>query len=280
MDHHQDEGCHTTSANIRNIAFENQKATVGSTCTLVTEVLMQDQRISTTGVDAEVGIALLGVILLDTMNMNPDSGKGTKRDEDAINFLMNNSDWSQLGNKAKNLIMVYRENDLMLPDRLKLFEFLQNSKFDRTFWLEMSARDAFRLDYKRFEPSQYGKSFGLSSALLSANDVMSKEGFYSDSIQYINEMKIDFLGILCMVVVDDKPQREIILIGKKEKIHDLSDYLVKDKSTAFLDISLTQDDTYNGDRCTEDVVVKRFHQGNPKGSRKQVAPIILSFYSK
>ena len=292
IDHHQDEGFHTatTTATAREIAFENQKATVGSTCTLITERLMklhahklQCEEERNFIIDAGLGLSLLGVILLDTMNMNPNAAKGTQRDETAINFLIHNTDWSALGSEAKNVILVDNGKGL-LPDRVALFDFLQNSKFDATFWQEMNARDALRIDYKRFEAisgSEDGTkhSFGLSSVLLDANNMISKLEFYNTATDYIKESKIDFLGIMCMIIVDNKPQRELLLIGKNDNLGDLTNHLLTDASTAFLDISLIEDGGENIESFVDGFTMKRFHQGNPKGSRKQVAPVILSFFS-
>ena len=342
IDHHQDEGCHTesTTTSTREIAFEDQQATVGSTCTLVTEHLIlmyqqqqqQQQQLASSisesiseeqrqllHIDAGLSLALLGVILLDTMNMNSDAGKGTERDEKAINFLIENTDWNALfalgKNEARDGILIENDNNnndnndndgeegLVLPvrvgvpvqvklqpDRVRLFEFLQNSKFDKTFWNDMNARDALRIDYKRFEPilslSPSGSEtkqqpFGLSSVLLDANDMLSKKDFHKTAIEYIQDMEIHFLGVLCMVIVDDKPERELILIGKREKLVDLTNHLLTDASTAFLDISLIEDDVWAimDDGSMDSFVVKRFRQGNPKGSRKQIAPVMLSFFS-
>lgn len=281
IDHHQDEGFHThieQSSEKREIAFENQKATAGSTCTLITERLMKNQ---TSKVDAALGIALLCVILLDTMNMNPEAGKGTDRDENAINYLMQNVDWYQIDEEVKGMLLFDKGDGCSQPDREKLFHYLQNSKFDRSFWKEMSARDALRIDYKRFEPSSSKTSFGLSSVLLASDAMLAKDNFYETAVRFIIDMKIDFLGVLCMVIVDDKPQRELILIGKnQEVINDLSKYLVMDESTKFLDISMMQGSQTDISTYSDETIINRSNQGNPKGSRKQVAPVILSYFEQ
>jgi exopolyphosphatase len=295
LDHHQDENCHIDSVIRREVAFENQKALVGSTCTLVTERLMMCQ--SQYGklainkqIEAGLGLSLLGVILLDTMNMSPDAAKGTERDEKAIDYLMENTDWDNLSSDTKDQILMNQDEHPSQtqaqrlrgwPDRVKLYEFLRDSKFDRTFWNEMNARDALRIDYKRFEGKGSNHPFGLSSVLLDADKMTTKELFYDSAISYMKEVDVDILGVMCMVIVNDKPQRELVLIGKKNgTINTLTNYLLTDNTAAFLDISLKEEHCLDvGGELEDGFVVKRLFQGNPKGSRKQIAPVMLSFYS-
>eukprot|EP00551_Chaetoceros_affinis_P006730 CAMPEP_0203675222 /NCGR_PEP_ID=MMETSP0090-20130426/19580_1 /ASSEMBLY_ACC=CAM_ASM_001088 /TAXON_ID=426623 /ORGANISM="Chaetoceros affinis, Strain CCMP159" /LENGTH=479 /DNA_ID=CAMNT_0050541347 /DNA_START=109 /DNA_END=1548 /DNA_ORIENTATION=- len=294
FDHHQDENFHLDSVKIREVAFSGQKALVGSTCTLIVERMMKTRQSSAKSntsdqynLDAGLGIALLGVILLDTMNMNPEASKGTERDESAIDYLMNNSDWEMLRIETKEQIRSNRNNELMVPDRAKLYEYIRDSKFDRTFWKEMSARDAMRIDYKRFEPtssSSDGKSndaFGLSSVLLDLDDMLVKKDFLSTAVKFMNEFEVGTLGIMCMVIVDDRPQRELLLIGDaSSEVESLATYLTSDNAAEFLDISLVEDFTETAQQDAVDgYTIKRFQQGNPKGSRKQLAPLILSFFS-
>ena len=67
VDHHEDEKSHEqVTDNKRLIAFENGAATVASTCTLVTERLFNS---TISIIDGSLGLALLGVILLDSVNI-------------------------------------------------------------------------------------------------------------------------------------------------------------------------------------------------------------------
>ncbi len=281
-DHHLDEGFHLDSCQTREVAFENKKATVGSTCTIVTEKIINAYSEDKEGtLDGGLGLALLGVILLDTMNMNPDAAKGTPRDGDAIQFLLDNSDWDTLDSENMNNIILTDNTDGPLkPDRVKLYEYLRDSKFDRTFWQEMSARDALRIDYKRFEPnSSPGGSFGLSSVLLDSSMVLSKPNFYRSAIDYMKEVGVDVLGVLCMVIVDDTPQREMIMIGKPDTMESLTKFLQNDTSAANLEVTVAAEDNEEGNYM-DGFVMRRFNQGNPKGSRKQIAPVLMDFFSK
>ena len=283
LDHHQDEGGHESSvtADKREVAFQNQVALVGSTCTLVTERLIKAD--ATRKVDAGLGLTLLGVILLDTMNMNQEAGKGTRRDQEAIDFLIRQTEWDALDIDEGTKSRIYGDEggsnmiENRPPSRSHFYEYLSDSKFDRSFWLSMSPRDALRIDYKRFEPpTGASHAFGLASVLLDMEDLLSKDGFHDDAIAYMKEANVDLLGVLTMVIVDDKPQRELLLVGGSDRVGKMMEYLLNDDSAAFLDISKV-DDVVAIDAGDEDTIIVKLKQGNPKGSRKQVAPVMLSF---
>lgn len=75
VDHHQDEGRYleTCSGAARTIAFADDKALVASACTLVAERL---KKVWTPLYPSSLGLLLLGVILLDSVNLSP--GKSGK----------------------------------------------------------------------------------------------------------------------------------------------------------------------------------------------------------
>ena len=97
LDHHVGEGYHADAvpegSGARNVAFRGRDALVGSACTLVAERMLQA---GTATLDPSASLVLLGVILLDTMDMSPEAGKGTDRDLAAINALLDRTDWSML----------------------------------------------------------------------------------------------------------------------------------------------------------------------------------------
>ena len=83
---------------------------------------------STSLLDDTISTLLMGVIALDTQNMSPEAGKGTKRDENALKYLQNIS--------SQNIDT--------------LFTSLRDAKSDPSFWLSLSAEDCLRLDFKAF----------------------------------------------------------------------------------------------------------------------------------
>jgi exopolyphosphatase len=285
LDHHQDEGAHDNVIDdVRKVAFKGTSALVGSTCTLVTERLMETKvglNKETDKLDAGLGIMLLGVILLDTMNMNKEAAKGTPRDGRAIDFLLQRTDWCALQLDDVIKLKIFADGDdsnfcSQAPSRSKLYEYLRDSKFDKSFWESMSPRDALRIDYKRFEPPTEGcDGFGLSSVLLSMEKLIAKDNFFQEAEKYMFEANVDLLGVLTMVIVDDIPQRELLLIGNTNKVEDMTEYLLKDTAAAHLKI-------VRGNMIEsllgKNLSVSYLKQGNPKGSRKQVAPLMMAFY--
>uniref|UniRef100_A0A7S3PY90 DHHA2 domain-containing protein n=1 Tax=Chaetoceros debilis TaxID=122233 RepID=A0A7S3PY90_9STRA len=285
LDHHKDEGSHNSvQGENREIAFDDQFALVGSTCTLVVEKIMkQKQSMDNFKLDAGLGLVLLGVILLDTMNMCPNAAKGTQRDEEAIQFIIHESEWSTFvvnSNMQSNLFESDDDDESQrkVPIRSRLYEYLRDSKFDRFFWESMEITDALRIDYKRFEPSSEAKdAFGLSSILLDTETLVAKPYFKTKGLEYMRKVNINLLGALNMVIVDDKPQREIVLLGASDDVNKMAHFLVNDDSTSFLEISNTG---YIESSPSDEFVAVTLKQGNPKGSRKQIAPAMMSFFQK
>eukprot|EP00557_Chaetoceros_sp_GSL56_P000115 CAMPEP_0176499302 /NCGR_PEP_ID=MMETSP0200_2-20121128/12853_1 /TAXON_ID=947934 /ORGANISM="Chaetoceros sp., Strain GSL56" /LENGTH=540 /DNA_ID=CAMNT_0017897709 /DNA_START=366 /DNA_END=1988 /DNA_ORIENTATION=+ len=315
LDHHQDEGAHDlVRGEKRNIAFENQCALVGSTCTLVTERFMNtrydidDSTSAEKQVDGGLALVLLGVILLDTVNMSPEAAKGTARDEAAIEFLTTKTDWNAwINGRTKEWKEKYNflydtngqedgsSSSRLLPNRKHLYEYVQNCKFDPNFWTSMSPKDALRMDYKRFEPT-FGSmepnkpspslAFGLSSVLLDMSSLLSKPNFFKEAMEYMEQVNVTLLGVLTMTIDnDDTPKREMLLMGDKKRVHELTDYLLYNDAAAALDISKANDDGDGDDEngtptidFAHDGTMAAVHlkQGNPKGSRKQVAPVMLA----
>jgi len=370
IDHHNDEGFHTTTTTTttgtttgsvpssvptpkREIAFLDRAALVGSTCTLVTERLknfyephVHDDGLfvenemtpdhTTRMVDPSIGLALLGVILLDTVNMCEEADKGTPRDEDAIRFLIECTDWNRLfgddttcpvasvtassnsaESESSSLESVRKSifgigvdsggrsndgNNDIVPDRAMLYNHLRDSRSDKSFWREMSARDALRIDYKRFETSKLTKgdgsinsttngAFGLSSVLLPVSSIVAKHDFGNTAVRYMKETDVDLLGLLSFVMVSndmgdgsevlpsESPRREMLLIGRKEVVAEMVSYLLTDPSASFLEIAVEEEEARLLMSLDDGWDYKWLAQRNPKGSRKQVAPIIGDFFT-
>ena len=301
VDHHEDERCHTDTVPVgsgaRNIAFRGRDALVGSTCTLVAERVFKVADSIASGGDEDVAkldpsasLALLGVILLDTMDMSPEAGKGTDRDLAAINALLDRTDWSQLNTESieESTRSVFKVDDggsgAVRPCRAALHDLLRSSKFDETFWQDMSVYDCLRIDYKRFEPTSpcadspsVPVPFGMSSVLLPLSKFLSKESCIASLTRYMEEADVPLLGILTMTIVDDAPHREMLLAGRLDLVDAAAEYLTQSDDAAFLEVEEVDCPLDEVEGCS--IRIRRFRQGNPKGSRKQVAPCLLRFAS-
>ena len=143
VDHHKDESHHeqvVADSGKRIIAFENGHATVASTCTLVAERLFQSMTDdSSIKIDGALGLSLLGVILLDSINMKPEAKKGTPRDEEAIQQLLQRTDWSSCADTVPSLMdqatidKIFPDGRTNMPDRNALFDALIGAKSDPSF---------------------------------------------------------------------------------------------------------------------------------------------------
>lgn len=286
LDHHEDECSHdhvTVDSGNRVIAFDKGLATVASTCTLVAERLLRALG-PTASIDQSLGLVLLGVILLDSVNMLPEAGKGTPRDETAIQALLNRTAWSTyakrsptlVGDDALNKIFPYGRDKI--PDRTALFDALSGAKFDPMFWQEMSASDCLRIDYKRFpvEGESLVQAIGMSTVLLDMKSVLAKQNFHSTMADFVSAEDIDIFGVMTMHVNDGGTWiRELLLTGRDTSLVDsFAQYLLKHPDAAFLQIEEQM-------KCLKDkkesMYARVFSQGNVKGSRKQVAPVFLNY---
>ena len=282
-DHHHDEGEHMLSCPVgpeRHVAFENDNFMVGSTVTLLVERI---QSLSLpTKIEGSLGLALLSVIVLDTMNMDPNVKRGTPRDKAAIDYLRLHTQWP---------------ND-EVPDTHYLFQWLQGCKFDPQFWKSLSVMDSLRLDYKRFqqaasssssssfESSEDGESerlaFGISAILLPLKDFVSKSNLYEQINDFIHVHHIQYLVVMNMIIQDDAPPRRELLVATSANSNQLAQrldqFLQKDDLTSMLQLQpmdlrefIRSPDINNG------VSIKAYAQGNTMASRKQVAPILMRF---
>ena len=265
LDHHVDERAHSTvNGEFRNIAFQESSALVASTCTLIAERYLHS---SQNTFPADLAFLLLGVILLDTVNMSYSAGKGTPRDQAVIDFLVHKTDWSlllQIGS-AKSLFTSHNK-----PNTTALYDFLNQSKFNVAFWKSLSAHDALRLDYKQFTAAS-GDVFGVSSVLLPLADFLEKPRMEDEVKAYMQDCKIPILVIMSMVIEDDTPRRSMLVCGPDEngRVDSMSDFLVGLNSLVLTEIDCVS---------TAALTMRLFTQGNTKASRKQVVPIMLEFY--
>lgn len=265
LDHHMDEEQHVNVVgDLRKIAFEGSTALVASTCTLLAERYLNT---SPTEIPADLAFSLLGVILLDSVNMSHSAAKGTLRDQSAIDILVEWTDWSVFSQQSR-VKKFFTDGK---PNTKALYDFLTQSKFDINFWMSLSTIDALRLDYKQFTASS-GDVFGAASVLLSLSDFLEKPNVEKDLLDYMTSCGIPILAILSMVINDEnKPKRGILICGPSgnRMVDSIAAYLQNSESLLLTEIE---------DRSTPSLKIRQFAQGNPKASRKQIVPIMMNFY--
>ena len=300
IDHHDDSICndhtHVKSDNIdilgfplRDVAYKDSKALVGSTCTLVVERFQKyykeinNKKSTLLLLDPVIGFMLLCTILVDTMNMDTQADKGTYRDNNAIHYLLNNVDWSMFMDILPSDCINKNDSSIIIQ-REALYNNIRNAKIDRAYWLQLSTNDCLRLDYKQFTSSS-SSSFGLSSILLPISNFQQKINYLNDMITFMNNKKISYLGVLSFTLFDNennnnKPKRELLIIGKKCIVYDIKRYLLS-HDVQLLQLQLVKEESlYVDDDDDDEYCCIVFNQLNIKASRKQVAPILLDYYNK
>jgi exopolyphosphatase len=311
LDHHWDEGYHTDTCQKRNIAYANHTALVASTCTLIVEEVQKYYYEATTAPQsfrsyettviypAPLALLLLGVILLDSVNMNPDAGKVTSRDIAAIHALVHHTDWGQnLSVEAQNILQLHpslssssssissNRSSRHQPNTTALFNALQNAKFAPTFWKALSVYDALRLDYKKFAPTTSNdlNGFGVSTVLIPLTSFTSKNEVFNSIHLFMNDMQIGLLGIMFAYTDSDdssRLNRELMLIGTSANlplVEQMVDFLLSDGTLRLFEKSEIATNPIL-ENTNVRLTIRSFQQMNTAASRKQVAPLLLKFFA-
>ena len=275
VDHHEDQRqyLNTCSGEARNIAFAKGQALVASACTLVAERLKRDW---TPPYPASVGLLLLGVILLDSVNLSSEVGKVTQRDIDAVADLLMQTDWDALPTESREALKMFSSSDV-LPDLSSLFNILQDAKYDYHFWNSLTVRDSLRLDYKEYYYHNETKVFGISTVLMPMDNFFSKKHLIRGTFDYMEEVGIDFLSI--MFAFEDRRgrlHRQLAICGvSTTPMNDIASFLLRnDHSEGSLDLK----EVRKKSNLSDDLQIRYFKQRNVGPSRKQIGPILLDFF--
>lgn len=257
LDHHADMEMHQECQGPhRNIAFNYEfcRPEVGSACTLIYEIFSQHQKDALQ--DSALSGVLMGVIALDTFSMDPTIAKGTPRDATALDDLAKISALS----------------------REILFEELKNAKLDVTFWRSLSASDCFRLDYKQYTDKKETEIFnyGVSSVLLSVNEILDKADVISSVQRYLDE-PMDMLIALSFV---DKPEprRDMVVFTKSSKLlKDLEEFLEGMDDSPFKVMESNKEVEEHA--LGVGIEILSLIVTDVKLSRKQLAPYLSKFFT-
>ena len=250
-DHHLDEGHHMASCQKRNIAFRDGAALVASTCTLVVE------RLST--VDAAMpypeplSTLLLGVILLDSVNLNPAAGKVTPRDRAAVNLLLEQTTW------AKGP-----------PETSNWFEQLQQAKFNPEFWKSLSVKNSLRLDYKEYAEGR----LGISSVLTPVEAFLEKPNVLKGIKEYMLQTKVEYLIVMLAHDTGKEGLMREIVVCSETSVESIVSFLVEREALA-----MVEQQCLDGLQDGELLKMRVFSERNTEVSRKVIAPILMDFFS-
>jgi exopolyphosphatase len=232
LDHHKDEGLFT-KASPRIIE------PVGSAATLVAEALLgQGESLLEKG----SAILLLGTILLDTVNLDPEAKRATGKDQEIAERLLK----------------------LSGADRKDLFDMLQKEKFNVS---SLDTSDLLRKDYKEWKMG--ASQVGVSSVLLPVADWLVKDKKLSASLAaYAKARKLDVL-IAMNAYTEPQFTRELVVFCPDAALRvKLLDFL------AGSELGLSKLAASINDEATA-----LYAQANQSYSRKKLQPLIDGFFT-
>ncbi len=215
-------------------------AKVGSTATLVGELVLQVGGV----IDASSARLLLSAILLDTVNLNVESGRCTDRDQEV----------------ASQLLAICGE------DQDSYYQRLNFAQHDLS---ALTSQELLGRDFKEWDfPA--GK-YGMSTVLRSLTDWQHLEADLVDTVaKFALKKELTFLIVMLASQSPDF-QREIIIFCQEIGLHE--------KLTAYLDTQQLDLSCISG---PEKVVGERgyvsfYSQGNVSISRKKLQPLVHSY---
>jgi hypothetical protein len=224
---------------------------------------------------ASLGVLLLGVILLDSVNLSEETGKVTDRDRDAVQFLLKDTDWQQLTERSRLALNITEDG----PDVTVFFDLLQHAKFDPDFWASLSVRKALRLDYKEFSYKKH-HTFGVSTVLLPLTEFLRKSDLTDSILLYMKEVDIEFLAVMSAFEDDGHFRRQLAICCANDNfpLRRMAKFLLESQSQ--LDLTLLDDDDPTITQGDTRLSILSFNQGNVKPSRKQIGPLLLEFFEE
>jgi len=232
LDHHQDENLYPE---VKYRVIEP----VGSASTLVAEHILRDLK---TKVDASIALLLAGTILLDTVNLDPNAGRLTKKDAVAVAELL------PIARKSQS----------------ELFDKLQYEKFNVA---NLSTSDILRKDYKGYVAGEI--RYGMSSVLLSLDAWKKKDSnLVAEFASYARSMNLTLL-IVMNAYTKPKFTRELALYSPDSAL--LKKVIA---ALAGTDLGLTPLAPPKGDDADHYVW---YAQANEAYSRKKLQPLVQNF---
>jgi exopolyphosphatase len=235
VDHHKDEGLYTPSEG-RTIE------PVGSAATLVAEKMIN---LNTEPPDPAIAELLLGTILLDTVNLDPQAQRVTPKDETVARRLF----------------------EITGADQNELFSKLQAEKFNTS---ALDTPDLLRKDYKEWQLGAV--KLGISSVLLPVKEWLNKDpDIVEEFFKYAQSRKLDIL-LAMNAYTDPEFKRELVVFSADDQL--------KKKTVSFLldsKIGLKKIDAGIVKGTEKNIAF--FCQGDLSKSRKKLQPLLNEYFN-
>ena len=238
IDNHMDE-THDVYGSVKKHIEE-----AGSCATLVAERFLEEMPRALEK-NPDLASLLLGVILLETVNLNPDAGRTTTKDRDVA---------ARLGEYA----------DI---DAKSLFPQLQSARFNPASGL--SAFDLLRRDYRQGVSGDVDVRAGASSIPESLVGFLRRPDAGEALEKFAAKRRLDALLLVCIFFDDELnvPRRQLGIYcrGDPDLRRDLAQRFETQETLALTRATSTESNT--------DV----FKQGNVRASRRVTLPMIMTF---
>ena len=261
LDHHQDANKYPSiPASKRIIAFDSaaNEATAASTCTLVAQQYLASPS-SDSVLDASISTLLLGVIAIDSHNGNPDMGRAYPPDLEAMKKLQPRSG---------------------VLDIDALYSKLSSAKLDVDFWRGLSLEQCLVLDYKQ-QPIPtfcHGPDVGVSSVMQPVSEMLARPDAVPGFLLKMEQQSLDMLGVMSFVL-NPEPARELLLVARSPERALQAHTFFTSPSAAHLALAeLPLSSEIKEAAQKSGLHLWHCSQGNVKASRKQLLPLVKSFY--
>jgi len=235
IDHHEDEGLYL------HIASRTIEA-VGSAASLVAEIILQDKPEL---IDEGTGKLLLGTILLDTANLDPEAKRVTPKDEEIAGVLLKRT----------------------AADQKALFDKLQFEKFNVS---SLGTYDLLRKDYKEWRMGPV--KCGIGSVLMPLKAWIEKDPDISEGFaSYLKERGLNLL-LAMNAYTDPDFHRDLVVYcpdqGLRAKV-------ISHLETMGLELKPIDPQGLKGKEN-----ISFFVQGDLSKSRKKLQPILSELLSR
>lgn len=235
LDHHEDVGLYPW---IESRTIEP----VGSTASLIAEKIIQDKPEL---IDEGTGKLLLGTILLDTVNLDPEAKRVTSKDENIAGLLL-----TQTGAEQK-----------------ALFAKLQSEKFNVS---SLETYDLLRKDYKEWQMGRL--KCGIASVLMPLRAWIEKDpDIAAGYSSFLQERGLDLL-LAMSTYTDPEFHRDLAVYSPDQS---LREEVVAHLETRGLGLKSIVPQGLKGKGN-----ISFFVQGNPAISRKKLRPILSELFSR
>jgi inorganic pyrophosphatase/exopolyphosphatase len=161
---------------------------------------------------------------------------------------------------------------------------LRDAKMDLSFWRRLSVQQCLVLDYKQ-QPIPtfcHGPEVGVASVLLPLDELLAKQDAVLQLKNFIEEQHLDMLGVMSFVLDPTLagPRRELLLVSPSaDRLVQAEHFFTAPAAHDVLQLDgFAPSPSVAADLKKNAQHAAMYRQRNIKASRKQVLPLLKTFY--